>query len=60
MSIALYRRYRPESFQEVIGQDHVTKPLMAALDAGRTTHAYLFPAHAGAERRRRRASLPGA
>ncbi|MEW6933701.1 DNA polymerase III subunit gamma and tau [Trueperella pyogenes] len=42
MSIALYRRYRPESFQEVIGQDHVTKPLMAALDAGRTTHAYLF------------------
>ncbi|MCM3908047.1 DNA polymerase III subunit gamma and tau [Trueperella bernardiae] len=42
MSIALYRRYRPESFQEVIGQDHVTRPLMAALEAGRTTHAYLF------------------
>ncbi|QOR47482.1 DNA polymerase III subunit gamma and tau [Trueperella pecoris] len=42
MSIALYRRYRPESFQEVIGQDHVTKPLKAALEAGRTTHAYLF------------------
>lgn len=42
VSIALYRRYRPESFQEVIGQDHVTRPLMAALEAGRTTHAYLF------------------
>ncbi|WP_126416263.1 DNA polymerase III subunit gamma and tau [Trueperella bialowiezensis] len=42
MSIALYRRYRPETFQEVIGQDHVVQPLMAALDAGRTTHAYLF------------------
>ena len=42
MSIALYRRYRPETFQEVIGQDHVVQPLMAALEAGRTTHAYLF------------------
>ncbi|MDP9806203.1 DNA polymerase-3 subunit gamma/tau [Trueperella bonasi] len=42
MSVALYRRYRPETFQEVIGQDHVVQPLMAALEAGRTTHAYLF------------------
>ena len=42
MSIALYRRYRPETFQEVIGQEHVTDPLMAALAGGRTTHAYLF------------------
>ncbi|MFC5370829.1 DNA polymerase III subunit gamma and tau [Arcanobacterium bovis] len=42
MSIALYRRYRPQTFQEVIGQEHVTEPLMAALEAGRTTHAYLF------------------
>ena len=42
MSIALYRRYRPEKFEEVIGQDHVIDPLMAALEAGRTTHAYLF------------------
>ena len=39
---ALYRRYRPETFQEVIGQEHVTAPLMAALAAGHTTHAYLF------------------
>lgn len=42
VSIALYRRYRPENFEEVIGQEHVTKPLTAALEAGRTTHAYLF------------------
>lgn len=38
----MYRRYRPQSFQEVIGQDHVVAPLKAALAAGRTTHAYLF------------------
>ena len=42
VSIALYRRYRPQTFQEVIGQDHVVKPLQAALAGGRTTHAYLF------------------
>ncbi|WP_182354347.1 DNA polymerase III subunit gamma and tau [Flaviflexus huanghaiensis] len=42
MSIALYRRYRPETFDEVVGQEHVTVPLMAALEADRTNHAYLF------------------
>ncbi|MGO1227181.1 MULTISPECIES: DNA polymerase III subunit gamma and tau [unclassified Brachybacterium] len=42
MAIALYRRYRPESFAEVIGQDHVTTPLRRALRAGRIGHAYLF------------------
>lgn len=42
MSIALYRRYRPQTFAEVIGQDHVTAPLKAALKANRVTHAYLF------------------
>ncbi|MCK6212501.1 DNA polymerase III subunit gamma and tau [Georgenia sp. EYE_87] len=42
MSQALYRRYRPETFQEVIGQEHVTEPLMAALRADRANHAYLF------------------
>ncbi|WP_448070761.1 DNA polymerase III subunit gamma and tau [Georgenia yuyongxinii] len=42
MTTALYRRYRPETFQEVIGQEHVTEPLMAALRADRVTHAYLF------------------
>ncbi|UQN28307.1 DNA polymerase III subunit gamma and tau [Brachybacterium kimchii] len=42
MVTALYRRYRPESFAEVIGQDHVTVPLMRALRNGRVGHAYLF------------------
>jgi DNA polymerase-3 subunit gamma/tau len=40
--LALYRRYRPESFAEVIGQDHVTEPLRAALAKDRVNHAYLF------------------
>ena len=42
MTTALYRRYRPDTFQDVIGQEHVTAPLMAALRADRVTHAYLF------------------
>ena len=42
MSTALYRRYRPESFDDVIGQEHVTEPLMQALRTGRVNHAYLF------------------
>lgn len=42
MSTALYRRYRPDSFEQVIGQDHVTVPLRAALRANKVTHAYLF------------------
>ena len=41
-SLALYRRYRPETFAEVIGQDHVTEPLRAALANNRVHHAYLF------------------
>src|SRR6187551_3474785 len=40
--LALYRRYRPESFAEVIGQDHVTEPLRTALANNRVNHAYLF------------------
>src|SRR4051812_33163638 len=40
--LALYRRYRPETFSEVIGQDHVTEPLRAALAGNRVNHAYLF------------------
>ena len=42
MALALYRRYRPDTFEGVIGQDQVTVPLMRALDEGRLTHAYLF------------------
>jgi DNA polymerase-3 subunit gamma/tau len=42
MSLALYRKYRPSSFKDVIGQEHVTTPLSNALDSGRIHHAYLF------------------
>ena len=42
MSTALYRRYRPETFAEVIGQEHVTEPLITALTNNRVNHAYLF------------------
>ena len=42
LSVALYRKYRPANFAEVVGQEHVTGPLTTALDAGRINHAYLF------------------
>lgn len=42
MALALYRRYRPDTFDGVIGQDQVTIPLMRALDDNKLTHAYLF------------------
>ena len=42
MSLALYRKYRPSVFADVIGQDHVTIPLSNALTGDRTHHAYLF------------------
>ncbi|MEU1985149.1 DNA polymerase III subunit gamma and tau [Nocardia sp. NPDC019395] len=40
--MALYRKYRPATFAEVVGQEHVTDPLCTALDTGRISHAYLF------------------
>ncbi|WP_018117903.1 DNA polymerase III subunit gamma and tau [Corynebacterium mastitidis] len=40
--MSLYRKYRPASFAEVVGQEQVTRPLSAALDSGRINHAYLF------------------
>ncbi|WP_280497196.1 DNA polymerase III subunit gamma and tau [Nocardia farcinica] len=40
--MALYRKYRPATFAEVVGQEHVTEPLSTALDTGRINHAYLF------------------
>ncbi|WP_454163957.1 DNA polymerase III subunit gamma and tau [Gordonia iterans] len=40
--MALYRTYRPATFAEVVGQEHVTDPLSRALDSGRINHAYLF------------------
>ncbi|MGC3863406.1 DNA polymerase III subunit gamma and tau [Micromonospora chersina] len=42
MALALYRKYRPRTFAEVIGQEHVTEPLSQALRSGRLNHAYLF------------------
>ena len=42
MALALYRKYRPTTFAELIGQEHVTEPLIQALRSGRLNHAYLF------------------
>jgi DNA polymerase III subunit gamma/tau len=42
VALALYRKYRPGRFADVVGQDHVTEPLRTALEAGRINHAYLF------------------
>ncbi|WP_133904287.1 DNA polymerase III subunit gamma and tau [Actinophytocola oryzae] len=42
MALALYRKYRPATFAEVVGQEHVTEPLRTALSAKRVNHAYLF------------------
>jgi DNA polymerase-3 subunit gamma/tau len=42
VALALYRKYRPATFSEVVGQEHVTEPLMQALASGRVNHAYLF------------------
>ncbi|SDY42782.1 DNA polymerase III, tau subunit [Modestobacter sp. DSM 44400] len=42
MALALYRKYRPATFAEVVGQEHVTSPLVNAIDKGRINHAYLF------------------
>ena len=42
MSLALYRKYRPSIFSDVIGQEHVTTPLSNALESGKIHHAYLF------------------
>ena len=42
LSVALYRKYRPATFAQVVGQEHVTEPLSTALEAGRINHAYLF------------------
>lgn len=41
-NIALYRKYRPETFEEVIGQDHIVKAISGSLSAGKVAHAYLL------------------
>ena len=47
MSLALYRKYRPSIFADVIGQEHVTTPLSNALESGKIHHAYLFSGQRG-------------
>jgi len=42
MKIALYRKYRPKSFTELLGQDHITKTLKNAIKDDKTSHAYIF------------------
>lgn len=42
VALALYRKYRPATFKDVVGQEHVTEPLRRALESGRINHAYLF------------------
>ena len=42
MSTTLYRKWRSQNFEEVIGQEHVTRTLRSALQEGRLAHAYLF------------------
>ncbi|WP_411742070.1 DNA polymerase III subunit gamma and tau [Raineyella sp. W15-4] len=42
VALALYRRYRPDTFAQVVGQEHVTQPLQRALANNRVNHAYLF------------------
>lgn len=40
--IALYRKWRPKSFEDVVGQSHITKTLQKAIDTDKVAHAYLF------------------
>lgn len=42
MSVVLYRKYRPQKFSEIVGQDHIVKTLKGAIDLGNIAHAYLF------------------
>ena len=45
--MSLYRKYRPQKFSEIIGQEHVVKTLQGALGSGRVGHAYLFTGSRG-------------
>ncbi|MHB8169497.1 MAG: DNA polymerase III subunit gamma/tau, partial [Thermoleophilia bacterium] len=45
--ISLYRKYRPATFEEVVGQEHVTRTLENAIAAGKVSHAYLFAGSRG-------------
>ena len=58
--MALYRKYRPATFAEVVGQEHVTEPLSTALSAGRINHAYLFSGPRGCGKTSSARGLPPA
>ncbi len=45
--VSVYRRWRPKTFEEIIGQERITRTLQNAIRAGRTSHAYLFAGHRG-------------
>ena len=45
--LALYRKYRPSSFKETLGQEHITKVLEGSIKLGRVSHAYLFAGSRG-------------
>lgn len=47
VAMVLYRKYRPQALAEVVGQDHIRDPLLAALRTGKITHAYLFSGSRG-------------
>ena len=45
--VSVYRRWRPKTFEEIIGQERITRTLQNAIRSGRTSHAYLFAGHRG-------------
>ena len=55
----LSRKYRPQGFEQLVGQEHVAKILGNALTSGRVGHAYLFVGPRGVARRPRPGSSPG-
>lgn len=57
--IALYRKWRPKNFEDVVGQSHITETLQKAIDTDKVAHAYLFSGPAGRARRVRLKFLPG-
>lgn len=48
--LSLYRKWRPSTFKEIIGQKHISIPILRAFEQNRLAHAYLFPAPVAQER----------
>lgn len=57
--IALYRKWRPKTFEDVVGQRQITETLQKAIDTDKVAHAYLFPVPVAQARPVRLKSLPG-